>query len=90
MRVRPDFVFPKLKVAVFVDECFWHGCPRHATWLAHRAAWWRRKLEGNKARDGLVNRTLHRAGWRVLRIWQHELTRRNEARLVAKLSRFVG
>jgi len=75
-RVRPDFVFPKLKVAVFADGCFWHGCRRHATWPAHRAAWWRRKLEGNRARDRKVNRALRAAGWRVVRIWEHELSER--------------
>ncbi len=74
-RVRPDFVFPKLKVAVFVDGCFWHGCPKHATWPAHNRAFWQRKLTGNKARDRLVTRTLRRQGWRVLRIWEHELAR---------------
>ena len=75
-RVRPDFLFPKLRVAVFVDGCFWHGCPRHATWPAHRAAWWRRKLEGNQARDRKVNRALRAGGWQVVRIWEHELSER--------------
>ena len=65
---------------------FWHGCPRHATWPQHRTAWWRRKIEGNRARDRLVTRTLRRLGWRVLRIWEHELQRRNEPRLVRRLS----
>jgi DNA mismatch endonuclease (patch repair protein) len=73
LTVRPDFVFLKSRTAIFVDGCFWHGCPRHATWPAHRAAWWRRKIEGNKKRDRLVNRTLRRAGWKVVRIWEHEL-----------------
>jgi len=85
VRVRPDFVFSKLRVVVFVDGCFWHGCPKHATWPAHRAAWWRRKITGNKARDRRVNRTLRKAGWRVLRIWEHELARRHQARLMRRL-----
>jgi DNA mismatch endonuclease (patch repair protein) len=72
---KPDFIFPKLRLAVFVDGCFWHGCPRHATKPHHNAAFWRKKLAGNKARDRLVTRTLRRADWRVLRIWEHELTR---------------
>ena len=71
LAVRPDFVFRKSRTAIFVDGCFWHGCPKHATWPAHRAAWWRRKIEGNKTRDRLVNRMLRRAGWRVVRIWEH-------------------
>jgi len=73
LTVRPDFVFSKQRTVVFVDGCFWHGCPTHATWPANRAAWWRRKIKGNQARDRLVTRTLRRAGWCVLRIWEHEL-----------------
>jgi DNA mismatch endonuclease (patch repair protein) len=84
-RVRPDFVFPKLRVAVFVDGCFWHGCPLHETKPKNNAAFWRRKLAGNKARDQVVTRTLRRNGWRVLRLWEHELARRNAARLLRRI-----
>ena len=89
-RVRPDFVFPKLRLAVFVDGCFWHGCPRHETKPRHNAAFWGKKFARNKARDRLVTRTLRQSGWRVLRIWEHELARRNEARLVSRLRRILG
>jgi DNA mismatch endonuclease (patch repair protein) len=71
--VRPDFVFLKLRVAVFVDGCFWHGCPRHATEPRNNAAFWRKKFAANKSRDRLVTRALLRASWRVVRIWEHEL-----------------
>lgn len=71
---RPDFVFPAERVAVFVDGCFWHGCPRHYTAPAGHAAFWRRKLDANRTRDRLVTRTLTRAGWKVFRIWEHALT----------------
>jgi DNA mismatch endonuclease, patch repair protein len=86
LTVRPDFVFRKSRVTVFVDGCFWHGCPKHATWPANRAAWWRRKIVGNKVRDALVTRTLRRAGWRVLRVWEHELAKKNRVRLARRLS----
>jgi DNA mismatch endonuclease, patch repair protein len=69
----PDFVFPKHRLAVFVDGCFWHGCPKHATQPASNRAFWREKLARNKARDRLVTRTLEQRGWFVLRVWQHEL-----------------
>jgi DNA mismatch endonuclease (patch repair protein) len=72
---RPDFVFPKARVAVFVDGCFWHGCPKHATVPASNRAFWKRKLTANRRRDRLVNRTLRRMGWRVVRIWEHDLRR---------------
>jgi DNA mismatch endonuclease (patch repair protein) len=83
--VRPDFVFPKSRTAIFVDGCFWHGCPRHATKPKNNRAFWHRKLSANKTRDRLVNRTLRRAGWRVLRIWEHELARNNEACLLRRI-----
>jgi DNA mismatch endonuclease (patch repair protein) len=73
LTVRPDFVFSKSRTAVFVDGCFWHGCPKHATKPANNRAFWQRKLAGNKARDRLVTRTLRAQGWRVVRIWEHEL-----------------
>lgn len=78
-RVRPDFVFPKARLALFVDGCFWHGCPRHATKPTNNRAFWFKKLSGNKKRDRLVNRTLRRAGWCVIRIWQCALQKRPAA-----------
>ena len=85
---KPDFVFPKQKLAVFVDGCFWHGCPIHATQPKTNAKFWREKIARNQARDRLVTRTLRRAGWRVLRVWEHELARKREKRLLARLRRF--
>ena len=82
---KPDFVFPKLKLAVFVDGCFWHSCPKHRTKPANNAAFWRKKLAANKARDRRVTRTLRRMGWRVVRIWEHELARKNETRLLKRI-----
>lgn len=86
-KVRPDFVFPAHRLAVFVDGCFWHGCPLHATQPKQNAKFWREKIAQNRTRDALVTRTLRRAGWRVLRMWEHELTRRYERRLLARLRR---
>jgi len=76
--VRPDFVFPKLRLALFVDGRFWHGCPKHATKPRNNRTFWQRKLAGNKRRDALVTRTLRRAGWRVVRIWECDLAKRPE------------
>lgn len=94
-RVKPDFVFPKIKLAVFVDGCFWHGCPKHATWPTNRAAWWRRKIQGNQARDMQVTRVLRRTGWRVLRVWEHDLQRAardsgHEARLMRRITAAIS
>jgi DNA mismatch endonuclease (patch repair protein) len=112
--VRPDFVFRKPRVAIFVDGCFWHGCPIHsppARWLAKSTmpagkhvsrpaatgkprtenrqlrtgkAFWRAKLTANKLRDRFVNRQLRRQGWRVVRIWEHELAG-NPARCLRRI-----
>jgi DNA mismatch endonuclease, patch repair protein len=83
-RVRPDFVFRRERVAVFVDGCFWHGCPQHETKPRNNAAFWRKKFAANKARDRLVNRTLRRSGWRVLRIWEHTLAKTRNAKRGAR------
>jgi DNA mismatch endonuclease (patch repair protein) len=82
---KPDFVFPQHRLAVFVDGCFWHGCPLHASQPKQNAAFWREKIARNQARDRLVTRTLRKAGWRVLRIWEHALTPKNHGRLFARL-----
>lgn len=70
---KPDFFFPKQKVAVFVDGCFWHGCPEHYKTPSTRKEFWKKKLDANRARDALVTHTLTSEGWRVVRIWEHQL-----------------
>ena len=87
---KPDFTFRADRVAVFVDGCFWHGCPKHGTRPRHNRGFWERKLNRNRARDRRVNRALRAEGWRVLRIWEHELARGNEARLVGRLRRALA
>jgi DNA mismatch endonuclease (patch repair protein) len=72
VRVRPDFVFTRSRVAVFVDGCFWHGCPDHGTTPKANSHYWGPKLARNQERDRLVNAALQHAGWAVVRIWEHE------------------
>ena len=67
-----DVAFPSLNIAIFVDGCFWHGCPQHATWPKHNADFWRQKIEANRQRDADTNARLRDGGWTVLRIWEHE------------------
>lgn len=69
--VRPDVVFTRARVAVFVDGCFWHGCPVHATYPKRNADYWIPKLAANRARDEATNARLAAAGWTVLRFWAH-------------------
>jgi DNA mismatch endonuclease (patch repair protein) len=71
LRVRGDIVFTRRKVVVFVDGCFWHGCPTHATEPKNNADWWREKLAANVARDRRNRAALTALGWRVVPIWEH-------------------
>lgn len=81
-----DILLPRHRLAVFVNGCFWHGCPIHATWPKRNAEFWRIKIEANRERDADTDRRLQQAGWRVIRIWEHEQP--NEAALrVAELIR---
>jgi DNA mismatch endonuclease (patch repair protein) len=86
---KPDFAFPKQKVAIFVDGCFWHGCPKCYTRPKTNRAFWDRKREDNMARDRRVARELRARGWKVIRIWEHALKKSPQACL-ARIRRAVG
>lgn len=66
-----DVAFTKARLAVFVDGCFWHGCPEHGTTPTHNGGWWALKLAANNGRDRDTDEHLASAGWAVLRIWEH-------------------
>jgi DNA mismatch endonuclease (patch repair protein) len=85
---RPDFCFMRLRVAVFVDGCFWHGCPKcRRNTPRSRRGFWRRKIDSNRRRDRKVGRLLRAQGYTVLRIWEHAL---DNERWLAKLGRLLG
>lgn len=84
LTVRPDFVFLRLRIAIFVDGCFWHGCPRHHRRPTSNVDFWSRKIAGNRARDRRNTRWLRRDGWTVIRIWEHSL--RRPAHVVARIA----
>jgi len=83
---KPDFVFPLHKLALFVDGCFWHGHNCRNVTPKENAAYWLKKIERNKSRDQLVNKTLEQKGWTVSRIWECDL--KNENLLKSKLSHY--
>ena len=87
---KPDFVFRAAKLAVFVDGCFWHGCPRHATMPANNRAFWKAKLARNAQRDRAVSCALRASGWTVLRIWECALARSRAGRTMARITRALG
>jgi len=74
---KPDFVHRKAKIAVFLDSCFWHGCPEHCRMPHSNVKYWQQKIERNKKRDVSVTERLEENGWLVLRIWEHSLTEGN-------------
>ena len=70
---RPDLAFLGAKVAVFVDGCFWHGCPEHYQAPRSNSAFWKNKLAANRARDAFVSESLLALGWHCVRFWEHEV-----------------
>jgi len=70
---RPDIAFPRLRLAIFVNGCFWHGCPRHYVAPQTNSSFWRGKLQQNRKRDVARRRMLRREGWTVLEFWEHEV-----------------
>jgi DNA mismatch endonuclease (patch repair protein) len=72
VRCKVDVAFTRARLAVFVDGCFWHGCPEHGTSPVTNAGYWTRKLAENRLRDARIDAALETAGWRVLRVWEHD------------------
>lgn len=85
---RPDLVFPRRKLSIFVDGCFWHGCPRHYVAPERNSSFWQGKLECNRTRDVRDKQRLEDAGWDVLRIWECEVDRELD-RVVQEVSAAV-
>jgi DNA mismatch endonuclease (patch repair protein) len=90
LRRTADLLFPSAKVAVFMDGCFWHGCPEHHTKATANATFWADKVSGNRARDRDTDERLEAAGWASVRVWEHEspaeAARRVESVVLARRS----
>lgn len=87
LRTRPDIAWKRLRLAVFVDGCFWHGCPEHATRPSANAQWWANKLDANVSRDRRTDAVLRERGWTVIRFWEHEDAADVADTIVAELTR---
>ncbi len=74
---KPDLVLKKHKTVIFVDSCFWHGCKRHCRLPAIRRKFWTEKIERNKQRDKEVNRHYRKIGWKIIRVWEHNLNKKD-------------
>ena len=73
----PDIVLPKYETAIFIDSCFWHGCPEHCRLPTTRAKFWTEKIERNKERDQEVTEYYRNIGWQIIRLWEHDLKRKD-------------
>jgi DNA mismatch endonuclease, patch repair protein len=82
---KPDFAFPEKKMVVFVDGCFWHGCPKHGNTPKNNRKFWEQKIGANRKRDQRVNRMLRSHSWSVQRIWEHDI--RNPEKCARKIMR---
>ena len=89
LKVRPDFIFRLQRVVIFVDGCFWHGCPRCYRRPKQNRKFWDTKVVGNQARDRKQSRLLKTAGWRVLRLWECALTPKNTKRTMARVRKIL-
>ena len=70
---RPDFIHESKKIAILLDSCFWHGCPKHIRMPASNQGYWINKIQGNRRRDHHVKQELKKQGWKVIRIWEHSI-----------------
>jgi DNA mismatch endonuclease (patch repair protein) len=87
---RPDFAFSRARVAIFVDGCFWHGCPIHFTRPKNRADFWEGKIARNRKRDRRVDRKLRSLGWKVLRVWEHDLNARSRPKVLVRVMKAIA
>lgn len=87
---KPDFCFPKSKLAVFVDGCFWHGCPNHCRIPSSNRKYWKSKIVKNVLRDVVVTKDLRKSEWKVIRIWEHEIKGDGLAHKLCRIKRFVN
>lgn len=90
VRCTADAVFAGARVVVFVDGCFWHGCPEHFREPRANAGWWMAKIAGNRDRDARRTRQLRARGWSVIRVWEHEVRGASLASVVERVRRRVA
>jgi DNA mismatch endonuclease (patch repair protein) len=88
-KCRPDVVFTRVKLAVFIDGCFWHLCPQHGHIPTTNMSYWESKLKKNIERDALDTAALERSGWKVLRIWEHTPVQEASDMIIAILKKLV-
>jgi len=86
---KPDLLLKKQKTVIFIDSCFWHGCKRHCRLPTTKKKYWIEKIQRNKKRDKEVNRHYKKIGWKVLRVWEHEI-KKNKDKAIKKIINFLA
>jgi len=86
---KPDIAIKKYKIVIFIDSCFWHGCPRHCRMPSSNRTYWEKKIKRNKERDREVTNFYKEKGWHILRIWEHELKNDYE-NILSKIEKFIN
>lgn len=85
---KPDMVFPRMNTVVFIDSCFWHGCPKHLRMPKSNVHYWNNKIKRNKERDDATNREYKNSDWQVIRIWEHDVNTSFEG-TIRKLAQII-
>jgi DNA mismatch endonuclease, patch repair protein len=88
LKGNPDFAFPRYRILIFIDGCFWHGCPKHGSNPKSNIDYWIKKLARNKIRDRRLSNQLKKQGWRVIRFWEHSL--KNPKRVISRVRNALG
>lgn len=86
---KPDLVFQKYKIVIFIDSCFWHGCKKHCRLPSTRKDYWIPKIERNKQRDKEVNRYYKKEGWKVVRVWEHNINKNLDG-IITRVIKFLN
>jgi DNA mismatch endonuclease (patch repair protein) len=89
VKCRADIIFRRAQICVFVDGCYWHGCPKHFRTPRVNSAWWNEKIADNRQRDRRKSAALRRQGWKVIRIWEHQLSPKGVARVAESIEASV-
>jgi DNA mismatch endonuclease (patch repair protein) len=86
---KPDFIFPKAKIALFIDGCYWHGCPQHCRMPSSNQDYWKKKIARNIKRDKEVTKELRAKNWTVIRVWEHELKVKTKPPKIRKIEKAI-
>jgi DNA mismatch endonuclease (patch repair protein) len=85
---KPDIAIKKYKIVIFIDSCFWHGCPLHCRMPKTNIEYWQNKIKRNRERDKLITETYKKKNWHILRVWEHEL-KENFDKIIDKIEAFI-